>query len=88
MSYNVRMQITQRIAQLLTRFRTGDQQDFVNEYLAPMLIEARGNLDSARDTNDMLRYQGQVRLLKQVLSDIEASDGVLLKMKQHARKST
>lgn len=79
------MHITERLATLLNRFKHGDQQPFVNEYLGGMLVDVRDKLDAARDTEDMLRYQGATRILKQILSDIDNSDKVLDSMKNQRR---
>jgi hypothetical protein len=81
------MKLNHRQAKLLTRFKAGDQQSYVNEYLAPLLKDVRDRADSATSTDDMLRYQGQIRLLKQMLQDIDDSDSVAAKFDQQPRRT-
>jgi len=81
------MKITERVAKLLLRIKQGDQRPFADEYLAGLLVEVRGRQDNAHSKDDMLRAQGQARLLKQMFDDIERSDQVLTKLQQQPRRT-
>lgn len=81
------MQITTRIAKLLLRLHQGDLRPLVDEYLGGLLVEVRKRQDNAQSTEDMLRAQGQARLLVSIFKDVDGAQQTLHKLEQQQRRT-